>query len=171
MKTISRELETERLRLRMMREEDLEVVAAMSADPEVMRYLSKTGEPVSRAQAWRTIATVLGHWQLRGYGMWAIEEKASGLCVGRGGLWRPEGWPAMEVGWSLARAAWGKGYATEMAHAALKVAREELGAKHLISVIHPENVRSIRVAERLGENYEADFELEGLMLRVYGRDL
>src|SRR5262245_7559637 len=71
-------LETERLRLRMFRETDLDAYAAMSADPEVMRYLGATGEPLTRLEAWRQMAMVLGHWQLRGYGPWAVEERASG---------------------------------------------------------------------------------------------
>jgi RimJ/RimL family protein N-acetyltransferase len=86
-------LETERLRLRMFRETDLDAHAAMSADPEVMRYLGATGEPLTRLDAWRQMAMFLGHWQLRGYGVWAVEERASGTFVGRIGLFNPEGWP------------------------------------------------------------------------------
>lgn len=168
---IASELETERLRLRMLCEADLDAVAAMHADPEVARYLSQNGQPMTRHHAWRTMAAVLGHWQLRGYGAWAIEEKASGQLVGRGGLWRPEGWPDLEVGWTLARAAWGKGYATEMAKAAMTQARERLGARHIVSVILPDNARSIRVAERLGERFEGIFELDAMKLHVYGREL
>lgn len=168
---IAHELETARLRLRMLREEDLDALAALSADPEVMRYLSADGKPVSRSQAWRSMAATVGHWQLRGYGMWALEEKASGRFVGRGGLWRPEGWPEMEVGWTLAREHWGRGFATEMAHAALAQARERLGAKRIISLIAPDNVRSIRVAEGIGETYERDITVDGAALRQYGRAL
>ena len=68
-------LDTERLRLRMFRDADLEAYAAMSADPEVMRYLGATGQPLTRQEAWRQMAMFLGHWQLRGYGVWAMEDK------------------------------------------------------------------------------------------------
>jgi RimJ/RimL family protein N-acetyltransferase len=104
-------LETERLVLRAFREEDLDTYAALCADPEVMRFL---GSPLDRAGAWRSMATTLGHLHLRGFSQSAVVEKASGRVIGRGGLWRPEGWPGLEVGWVLARDAWGKGYATEL---------------------------------------------------------
>ena len=143
------ELETERLKLRQLRETDLNAHTEMMSDPEVMRFLGD-GKPLDRAQSWRTMAGILGHWALRGFGFWALEEKATGTLVGRGGLWFPEGWPMLEVGWTLARPHWGKGYATELGKAALAVAWRE-GATEVCSLIMAENVRSIRVAERLGE--------------------
>src|SRR5207253_7997909 len=96
-------LETPRLLLRMLRESDLDAYAAMLADPEVMRHLGD-GRPLSRPEAWRNLALMVGHWQLRGYGLWAAEERATGALVGRIGLWNPEGWPGLEVGWTLRRA-------------------------------------------------------------------
>jgi RimJ/RimL family protein N-acetyltransferase len=143
------ELETERLRLRQLRESDLDAHTAMMSDVEVVRFLGD-GKPLDRAGSWRLIAGILGHWQLRGFGFWAMEEKATGALVGRGGLWFPEGWPMLEVGWTLARPHWGKGFATELGRAALKVAFAE-GAAEVCSLIMPANARSIRVAERLGE--------------------
>ena len=143
------ELETERLKLRQLRESDLDAHTAMMGDVEVMRFLGD-GKPMDRVQSWRTMAGILGHWTLRGFGFWALEEKSTGVLVGRGGLWFPEGWPMLEVGWTLARAHWGKGYATELGRAALRVAFEQ-GASEVCSLIMAENVRSIRVAERLGE--------------------
>lgn len=147
------EIRTERLLLRMFRESDLDEYAAMMAEPEVIRYLG-SGNTLTRADTWRQIAIILGHWQLRGYGFWALEELATGRLVGRTGIFEPEGWPGFELGWALAPWAWGKGYATEAARAALKDAFERLGRDHVISLIAPENVRSIRVAERLGERLE-----------------
>jgi RimJ/RimL family protein N-acetyltransferase len=94
------------------------------------------------------MAVHAGHWVLRGYGNWILE--ADGRMVGRTGLWRPVGWPGLEVGWTLAREAWGRGYATEAGRAAMEWAWSELRLPGLISVIRPENARSIRVAERLG---------------------
>src|SRR5689334_1247843 len=102
----------------------------MYADAEVMRFL---GGPVGREQAWRHIALLAGHWVLRGHGQWALERRAEGRFLGRAGLWEPEGWPGLEIGWTLRRDAWGAGYATEAARAAIAWAREALGAADLIS--------------------------------------
>src|SRR5437762_11892017 len=96
-------LETERLTLRMLREEDLDAYAEMCADPDVMRYIGD-GQPMTRSLAWRSLALMVGHWHLRGYGLWAVEERASGLPVGRIGVWNPEGWPGFGLGWMLSRA-------------------------------------------------------------------
>ena len=96
----------------------------------------------------------MGHWQMRGYGHWAVEEKASGRMIGRIGFLNPEGWPGFEIGWTLASHAWGKGYATEGGKRALAYAFKELDQRHVISLIHPDNKPSMRVAERLGEKLE-----------------
>jgi RimJ/RimL family protein N-acetyltransferase len=152
-------LETERLVLRPFAERDLDAFAAMYADPEVVRHLGD-GRPLDRAATWRTMAVFVGHWELRGYGQWALVEKAGGDVIGRAGLWHPEGWPGLEAGWLLDRARWGRGLATEAARAALDWAFEVLGAAHVVSVIAPANVRSIRVAERIGETYERRIALD-----------
>jgi RimJ/RimL family protein N-acetyltransferase len=159
-------LETERLRLRMFRDEDIDAYAAICADPDVMRYL--TGEPMTRFEAWRHMAMLVGHWTLRGYGMWAVEEKATGNVVGRIGFNNPEGWPGFELGWILGRSAWGKGYATEGARVALNYAFTEMGRDHVISVIRPGNEASIKVAERLGETLEGECEVLGFPALIYG---
>jgi RimJ/RimL family protein N-acetyltransferase len=162
-------LETERLILRPFVESDFDAYAAIHGDPEVTRYLN--GFPLPRWEAWRSFAIFVGHWQLRGYGVWAVEEKATGAFVGRSGLHYPEGWPGIEVGWTFDRAAWGKGFATEAGRVAMTWAFDVLGLNHIISVIHPENARSIRVAERLGMSYERDTEVNGgIKVVVYGRD-
>ena len=148
------ELETERLKLRMWRESDLDDYAALTADPLVMRYLQPGRPPFTRADAWRSIAFFMGHWQMRGYGHWAVEEKASGRMIGRIGFLNPEGWPGFEIGWTLARDVWGKGYATEGGRRALDYAFKDLDQPHVISLIHPDNTPSIKVAERLGETLE-----------------
>jgi len=166
--TMPLEMETERLMLRQFRESDLDAFAEIYADPEVMRFIGEF-KPIDRADTWRALATNLGHWQLRGYGMWAVEEKASGRLLGRVGLWKPEGWPELEVGWMLHRAYWGRGLASEAGRASIDAAFRILGVKHLISIIHPENAASIRVAERLGETFERTWVLHGLELRIYGR--
>ena len=162
-------LETERLVMRMFREDDLEQYARMCADTEVVRYLGD-GQTLDRVGAWRQMAMVLGHWELRGYGPWAVEERGSGNLVGRIGFFKPEGWPDFELGWVLGREYWGKGYATEGARRALAYAFTEMGREHVISLIHPENVGSIRVAARLGERPEGRAELFGHEVLVYGID-
>lgn len=160
-------LTTERLILRAFRDDDLDAYAEMCADPEVMRYLGE-GRTLTRAEAWRQMALIVGHWQLRGFGMWAIEEKASGRLIGRAGLFEPEGWPGFEVGWVLGRAWWGHGYATEAAREALRYAFEDLDRDHVISLIRPDNHPSIRVAERLGERLEGETEFMGGRTLIYG---
>jgi RimJ/RimL family protein N-acetyltransferase len=160
-------LETERLILRMFREEDFEDYAVICADAEVTQYLAD-GRPLTRAEAWRQMAMILGHWQLRGYGIWAVEERASKKIIGRIGFFNPEGWPGFELGWVLGRAYWGKGYASEGASRALNHAFTEMGRDHVISVIHPDNLGSIRVAERIGERLEGRAELFGHEVLIYG---
>jgi RimJ/RimL family protein N-acetyltransferase len=159
-------LETDRLVLRMLRESDFDAYAEMCADPEVMRYIGD-GQPLTRPLAWRNLAMMVGHWSLRGYGNWAVEERSSGAFVGRLGFWNPEGWPGFEVGWTLRRAYWGRGYATEGALAALPLAFTHLKQPHVISLIHPENAASIRVAQRLGEQLIGRTEVMGKVAVVY----
>jgi RimJ/RimL family protein N-acetyltransferase len=160
-------LRTDRLLLRGWRQSDFEAYAAMSADRDVMRYI---GGVLDRAQSWRAMALHAGHWALRGYGNWAVERKLDGALIGRCGLWNPEGWPGLEIGWKLARDAWGQGFATEAAHAAIDWAWTELEALRLISLIHPDNERSIRVAERLGLRRLRDETLNGDRVLVFGID-
>ncbi len=143
------ELTTPHLKLRAFALSDLDAYAAMSADAEVMRYIG-TGLPVGRDLAWRGMALFLGHWALMGYGMWALEERASGALVGRVGFHNPEDWPACELGWLLARPWWGRGYAQEAALAARDYGRAQLGLGPLISLIRPDNARSIALAKWLG---------------------
>jgi RimJ/RimL family protein N-acetyltransferase len=162
------ELTTERLELRRWREDDLDEYAAIAGDPEVARYLG--GAAFDRVAAWRQIALFIGHRDLRGWTSSAVIERASGRLIGRGGLWQPEGWPGLEVGWILGRAAWGHGYATELGRAVRDYAFGPLHAPRLISVIHPDNAASIRVAEKIGSTFEGEFDLNGQTCRLYGQD-
>jgi RimJ/RimL family protein N-acetyltransferase len=157
-------LQSRRLLLREWRDGDVDAYAEMYADPEVMRFL---GGPVAREQAWRHMALLMGHWALRGYGQWVLERRDDGRFVGRAGLWRPEGWPGLEVGWALRRDAWGAGYATEAARTAIGWARDALGADALISIIAPENEASARVARRLGMTPGAPSRLQGRRVVVW----
>ena len=140
-------LETGRLVMREWRRSDFDAYAASNADAEVQRFL---GGPQDREQSWRTLALQIGHWELRGYGQWALERREDGRMIGRAGLWNPEGWFGVEVGWKLDRDVWGNGYATEAAAASLAWAWRELDVDRVLSVIAPENDASLRVAARLG---------------------
>ena len=162
-------LETERLILRMLSLGDAEDYARICADPEVVRYLGE-GKPLSKLEAWRSMAFMVGHWQLLGYGMFAVEEKTSGKLLGRIGFLNPAGWPGFELGWTLARESWGQGYASEGARRALRYAFEDLDRDHVISLINPDNTASIKVAERLGEKLEGKTELFGNEVLIYGID-
>jgi RimJ/RimL family protein N-acetyltransferase len=151
------QLETERLIMRSFREDDFEALASFMADPDVMRYL--TGSPMSRADAWRSLASSLGHWMLRGYGTWAVERRSDRAFMGRVGMINPEGWPGLEIGWTLGKPYWGMGYATEAAACAMRYAFLTQPVTKLISCIHPDNVASQAVASRLGETKGARSEI------------
>lgn len=142
-------LETPRLILREYRADDFEPYAAFMADPDVARYIAPA--PMNRADAWRSLASSIGHWTLRGYGTWAVERKDDGTFIGRVGMINPEGWPSLEVGWTLGKQYWGKGYATEAANAAIRYAFLTQPVDKIISCIDPDNTPSQQVAQRVGE--------------------
>jgi RimJ/RimL family protein N-acetyltransferase len=161
-------LTTARLVLRPLVAADAAAYAAMHADPDVTRHLTADGNPLTPEDAWRQLAMLVGHWQLRGFGMWAVAERARPeLLVGRLGAHQPEGWPDFEIGWAIARPYWGRGYATEGAGAAMKYAFEVLDRPRVVSLIHPANTRSIAVAERLGERHAGDWTLRGERVELY----
>jgi RimJ/RimL family protein N-acetyltransferase len=160
-------VKTSRLVMRSLEEGDLAAYAAMTGDPNVMRFVSD-GHVFDEGQAWREIATHLGHWELRGYGQWALELGDEGGLIGRAGLWNPAGWPGIEVGWMLSRDAWGNGYATEAGEASIRWAWENLDASELISVIHPRNEASMRVARRLGMEPRSESTLRGQSVVIFG---
>ena len=141
------QLETPRLLLRLPRRDDYEAWAAFGADEEATRFI---GGMQARSPAWRSLAATLGSWHLQGFGMFSVIEKATGRWIGRVGPWQPEGWPGTEVGYSLARPAWGRGYATEAAAACIDWAVEHLGWTDIIQTIAPDNAASQAVARRLG---------------------
>lgn len=158
-------IETERLRLRAFEERDLEPYAAMYAEERFARFLE--GRPLSRAQAWENIALILGHWALRGYGIWAVERQGSGELVGRVGLLNLPGWPDVEICWALSPKHWGSGYATEASRAAIDWAFGAAGLRRLISLIHPDNEASRAVALRLGEQLREQITFQDKPTDVY----
>ncbi len=152
-------IETERLVLRLPTLDDANVIGALVGDPEVVRFLG--GEIVSPDEHAGIVERWLQRWEQHGVGPFMVERREDGRFLGRTGLlvwdvrdWSHTGTPdpefaQPEVGWAFARAAWGNGYATEGARAVIEWARGR-GVRNLISVIAPENIRSQRVAERLG---------------------
>lgn len=160
------ELQTGRLQLRLFRPDDFEAHAEICADPEVMRYI-RAGA-ISRLDAWWQLARYMGHWQLRGFGLWAVVEKSTDRLIGHLGFLDPEGGEGFELGWALARHAWGKGYALEGTRAAVQYAFTTLKRDHIACVIRPENASSIRLAGRLGGRLEKEIVEAGARLLVFG---
>lgn len=143
------EIETSRLRLTAFTEQHFSRYADMLADPSCTRWIGD-GRSLNRMNAWRSMAMLLGHWHLRGFGMWALENRTDGTFIGRVGLMRPEGWPDIELGWMLCPDQRHQGFATEASKAALDFAWQRLRASRVISLVRQGNDTARRTAERLG---------------------
>ncbi len=140
-------LETARLLLRAPQAGDFADFAGFYGSDR-SRYM---GGPLTEPMAWRAHATAVGHWVLRGFGLFVVALKSTGQVIGRVGPWFPEGWPEREIGWAIwAPEAEGRGYAFEAASAARDHVFRDLGWETAVSYIHPENARSIALARRLG---------------------
>ena len=150
-------LETARLRLRQWRADDADDVIAFYSDPKISQYV---GGPRSTDSAWRGMALMIGHWQLHGFGYWAVEEKQDEQFVGCIGLWKSPGWPELELGYWLVEEHHGKGFGHEAGRACIEFARHTLEADSLVSYIDKNNIPSIRLAESLGATYEKTIELD-----------
>jgi RimJ/RimL family protein N-acetyltransferase len=154
-------LHTERLVLRRWSAADRAPFAALNADPEVMRHFPA---PLARAESDALVDLIEQRLERDGWGLWALEERRGRRFIGFTGL-APVGFeapftPAVEVGWRLARDAWGHGYATEAAREAARFAFTELRLDELVSFTAPANVRSRAVMARLGMTHDAagDFD-------------
>lgn len=165
-------IETERLILRPMEPRDVDPHIAMMTDPETARYLTPDKKPRSRAEEWRAAASMLGHWQIRGFGFFSVDEKETGDWVGRVGPWAPEGWPGLECGWSIRSDRWGRGYAPEAAIASVQWTFDQFpDLSRIISVIDPANKNSQAVAAKIGEKKSGEvFEFWGHRLDVWAAD-
>jgi ribosomal-protein-alanine N-acetyltransferase len=158
-------IETDRLILRGWRESDRAPFAALNADPEVVRYLSRA---LSREESDAMIDRVVARWAERGYGLWAVERRDDDAFLGFTGLsWQdfPAPFtPAIEIGWRLARSAWGHGYATEAARTTLRWAFETLGLEEVLSFTTVANAASRRIMERIGmaRDLAGDFDYTGV---------
>ena len=159
-------IETERLLLRLPVLDDVEAVADAFGDSEVMRYIGN-GETGTHDDALRAIESMQRAWEQDGFGGFTVVRRDDGAMLGRVGFmaWDPDVWKSgirkeigdraeIELGWTLGREAWGRGYATEAALAARDWGLEEINPRRLISLIHPKNVRSMRVAKKIGERFQ-----------------
>jgi RimJ/RimL family protein N-acetyltransferase len=147
-------IETERLRLRPHRADDLDACASMWADPTVTRYLGR--DPLVLEEVWARLLRYVGHWAVLGFGFWAVEEKETGRFAGDLGFMDfkrgidPTLDDAPEIGWILASHAHGKGYATEAVRAVVAWGESRFNSGRTACIIHPQNSASIRVAEKCG---------------------
>jgi len=142
-------IETERLILRKIDpERDFGEWAYSMADEGTVRYLGT--KPMNRAEAWRSMAVAIGHWEIRGYGFFTLQHKHTGEWIGRVGPWNPEGWPGPEIGWTISPKHLRKGYAAEAGRAAIDFAFNTLGWPRIIHVIMEGNEPSIALAKKLG---------------------
>ncbi|MDZ4740135.1 MAG: GNAT family N-acetyltransferase [Alphaproteobacteria bacterium] len=159
-----------RFTLRAFREDDVPALTALHSDPEVMRFLRPNGEPEPNPRlAWEYMAMQMGHWLLKGYGKWAMADRTTDELVGRVGYFdSPYEWPGLELGWTISRSLWGQGYASEAARLALNWGFETLATNEIISAIHPGNVASMRVAERIGERRLREGHVLGQPCLIYG---
>jgi RimJ/RimL family protein N-acetyltransferase len=159
---VSVRLDTERLVLRLPRLEDADAAAEHLTDPEAMRFIGIGGRTVPPEACAEVVATWLRRWEANGFGQFAVERRDDGRFLGRVGLlvWDRTTWdqstlpearaPQVELAWTLAREHWGRGYATEAAAAVRDWSRRDLVLDGLVSIVHPDNVASARVAEKLG---------------------
>lgn len=155
------ELETERLNFRQWRESDFGDFSNYFADEETAKYV---GGKKTREEAWRLMASYIGHYHLKGFGYLAVEEKSSDKLVGSVGLWKSEPWPQLELGYWVLPEMQGKGYATEAAGRVKEYAFTTLKSETLVSYIAPDNTASAKLAERLGAVHKEDIELLNLGL-------
>lgn len=145
-------IETERLRLRMFVPDDLDALAAIWGDREVMRYILT--EPRTREQTAVSLQRMIERWQTQSFGIWAIAEKPGGELLGYGGFQLLAETPEVELLYGLARKHWGRGLATEAARACLRYGFEEAQLPRIVAVADPQNVGSYRVMEKIGMRYE-----------------
>jgi RimJ/RimL family protein N-acetyltransferase len=153
MSSAERRLETERLVLREWRDDDLDGLLAMNADPEVMRFIGD-GHVHDRAEAGDMLASLRRGWDEHGFGRWAVERRSNGAFAGFCGVGFLKVFPELldepEIGWRLPQSLWGAGYATEAAIASRDDFFRTTRYDHVVSLSNPRNIASERIMEKLG---------------------
>ena len=162
---VPEKLESERLILRQFMESDWKDLHEYYSDEVTTKFTF--GRAFTEGETWRTMCSMIGHWQVRGYGPYAVEEKSSGKMLGTVGFWYPNDWPEPEIKWGLARPYWGKGFAKEAAGIVHAAGREYLPGLALISLIHHDNKASIKVALAIGASLEKTIDYEGESHGIY----
>ncbi|WP_134682078.1 GNAT family N-acetyltransferase [Paracoccus ravus] len=156
-------IETDRLILRAPRFSDLDAITAFGLS-ERSRHV---GGPMPEWKSWTSLSSMIGHWVIRGYGWWMIEDKATGHVAGRTGIGHHIDWPEPELGWHLYEGFEGRGIAFEAALAARAHAHGVMGLGPVISLVAPQNTRSRHLAERLGATPEGETEIRGATCIIY----
>jgi RimJ/RimL family protein N-acetyltransferase len=136
---------------------DAEALMGILWDPEVVEKKQVTlfEPPAGVDLARKNTADMLRQWELRGYGMWSVVEKATGQVIGCVGFYHPQReWPGVDLGWAIHRSRWGNGVATEAASAALRWIWDHTAVDRVVSLIGPDDLRSIRIATKIGERFE-----------------
>ena len=162
---VPKKVETERLILRQFRDADWKDLHEYYSDEIATKFTF--GHKLSEIETWCYLCSMIGHWQLRGYGPYAVEVKAGGKVLGVVGFWHPINWPGPEIKWALSRQHWGKGFASEAARAVQKTGRKYLPDISLISFIHPENVLSINLAVAIGAKFERETQFMGRQWQIF----
>lgn len=162
---ISSEVETSRMRLQRMAPEHFEHLKLFWADPSVAEYTFL--KPLDEEQAWVTMAANIGHWSIRGYGMYCAFEKISGEFIGTMGLWNPPTWPEPEFACALRPKYWGGRYGVEGGRKFIDLVQRELGWSTLSCVIRKGNEKSVRGLSRLGAKFDRDVQLQQSDWQMY----
>jgi RimJ/RimL family protein N-acetyltransferase len=164
-------VETTRLLLRVPELADAEALMGIIWDPEVVEHKQVTllEPPGGLDLALMNTNDMIRQWRLRGYGQWSVIEKVTGRVIGCVGFYHPQEWPGVDLGWVLHRSRWGHGFATEAAAAALEWVWAHTQIDRIISLIAPDDRRSMRIATKIGERFErADVDpVHGEPVHVY----
>jgi len=158
-------LETPRLVLRPFRPDDLDDLCPIFGDADVMRYVGKGVR--TRQETEETLLRMIGHWGRHGFGLWAVVDRQQARLIGRCGLCFLDHTPEVELGYTLAKPAWGKGLATEAAHASLKYGFGPLELDRIVAIARPENGASRRVMEKVGMRFEKEAHFYGADVVYY----
>lgn len=162
---VPEQIETERLLLRGFQNDDWEDLHAYFSDAESVKYT--VGRVFTEGETWRAMCSMIGHWQIHGYGPYALEEKSSGRVLGTVGFWYPNDWPSPEIMWALTPQSRGKGFASKAARQVQKTARGSLPDISLISLVHPDNIAFQKLALAIGATLESRHEFRGSMVHIY----